>query len=291
MSRYGDAPPPYGFIAYIDEAGDPGINSIQPKNPNGATEWLSVGATLIRANYEPEQVQWVKKVNDAIFSRQGAVLHFRKLSDTRKLTACSHIASMNLRAFAVVSNKINMEGHRNVLAEAYPGPRGWFYNWCIRVLLERITDCVERSAIRNNHEPRHVKLVFSERGGVEYMWLNAYLEVLMQQAQDGKTVLSKRLVKWQVMHPKLIEIVPHRLSAGAQLADCVASAFYSAAHSRGTRWNMRPAESLKQCIATENGVHEDYGVTLQPWMWSDRRKLLRDQRRIFEFYGYRWFYG
>jgi hypothetical protein len=286
MSRFGDAPPPFYYIAYIDEAGDPGIDSVQPNNPRGASEWLSVGATLIRASYEQEQVQWVKDINASIRSRQGAILHFRRLSDCRKETACQNIAGLKLRSFAVVSNKVNMEGHRNVLAEAYPGPRGWFYNWCIRVILERITDCVERSAVRNNHEPRHVKLVFSERGGVKYRWLSAYIETLMQQAQDGTTVLPKRVVKWQVMHPKLIEIVRHDQSAGAQLADCVASAFFSAAHSRGPRWHMSPAELLKPCIATDHGTYCEYGVTLQPWMWSDRKKLLSDQKKIFQFYGY-----
>lgn len=286
MSRFGDTAPPFHYIAYIDEAGDPGIDSIQPKDPRGASEWLSIGATLIRASYEPDQVQWVKDIHAAIRSRQGAVLHFRRLSDRRKEVVCQHIASLKLLSFAVASNKINMEGHRNFLAEAYPGPRGWFYNWCIRVVLERISDCVLRSAVRNNHEPRHVKLVFSERGGVEYPWLNAYIELLMQQAQDGTTVLPKRVVKWEVMHPKLIEVVRHNDSAGAQLADCIASAFFSAAHTRGTRWNMKPAELLKPCIATERGLHWDYGVTLQPWMWSDRKKLLPDQKKIFQFYGY-----
>lgn len=286
MSRFGDVAPPYHYIAYIDEAGDPGIDSVQPKDPSGATEWLSVGATLIRASYEREQVQGVKNIKQAISSNQGAILHFRRLSDHRKEIACRHIAGLALRGFVVASNKINMEGHKNVLAEKYAGPRGWFYNWCIRVILERITDCVERSALRSGHEPQYVKFVFSERGGVKYRWLSAYIELLMQQAQDGTTVLPKRVVKWSVMHPKLIEIIGHEDSAGAQIADCVASAFYSAAHSRGPRWHMKPAQFLKPCMATEGGFHFDYGVTLQPWMWSDRRKLLSDQKKIFEFYQY-----
>jgi Protein of unknown function (DUF3800) len=288
MSRFGETAPPFYYIAYIDEAGDPGIKSVQPNDPNGASEWLSVGATLIRANYERDQVQWVQEVKKATgITNRGAVLHFRNLQDYRRDLACQCVAGLKLRAFAVVSNKINMEGHRNLLAEKYAGPRGWFYNWCLRVIIERITDCVERSEIGNGHEPpRHVKLVFSERGGVKYHWLNAYIELLMQQAQDGTTVLPKRVVKWRVMHPKLIEVVRHNESAGAQLADCIASAFYAAVHSRAHRWNTRPAELLKPCMATKGRVHCDYGVTLQPWMWRDRRKLLVDQKKIFRFYGY-----
>jgi hypothetical protein len=29
MSRFGDTAPPFHYIAYIDEAGDPGIDSVQ----------------------------------------------------------------------------------------------------------------------------------------------------------------------------------------------------------------------------------------------------------------------
>jgi hypothetical protein len=144
---------------------------------------------------------------------------------------------------------------------------------------------VERSSIRTFGEPRHVKLVFSNRGGVKYRWLSAYIEVLMQQSRDGTLVLPKRDIKHRVLHPKLIQIVPHRLSAGAQLADAVASAFFSAAHTLGTRWNLKPAEHLKQCMATETGFHFDYGVALQPTP-AYRAGLTTNQMKIFEFYGY-----
>lgn len=110
MSRFGPTPPPFHYIAYIDEAGDPGIDSVQPNDPNGATEWLSVGATLIRATREAEQVDWIKLIHEEIRSRQGAVFHFRKLSDPRKERACSLVADLPLRCFVVASNKINMEG-------------------------------------------------------------------------------------------------------------------------------------------------------------------------------------
>ena len=41
MSRFGDTALPFHYIAYIDEAGDPGIDSIQPKDPRGpSTEEL-----------------------------------------------------------------------------------------------------------------------------------------------------------------------------------------------------------------------------------------------------------
>jgi hypothetical protein len=66
-----------------------------------------------------------------------------------------------------------MKGHRNRAAERYPSPRGWFYNFCARLLIERVSDYCERMSVRIFGEPRTVKLIFSERGGVKYNWLNA----------------------------------------------------------------------------------------------------------------------
>ena len=180
-----------------------------------------------------------------------------------------------------------MKGWRNPAAEAYPGPRGWFYNWCVRLLSERVTDACERASVRECGEPRHVKLIFSERGGVKYNWFRAYIEVLIIQARERRTYLEKREIKDRVLHPKLIDVVPSRLSAGCQLADVVTSAFHNAADARGPRWNTKPAEKLKPRMATEAGFHMDYGVALQPtpW-WRAGQRLTFDQKKIFEFYGY-----
>lgn len=280
-----DPVPPVHYIAYIDESGDPGLSSVQPADPNGSTEWLVLGATVIRAENEPKLVDWVKDIHKAIKSHQGAELHFRKLSDKRRLTACELISGMNLRSFAVLSHKPNMKGHRNPAAEQSLGPRGWFYNWCIRLILERVTDCVLRDSQRVFGQPKHVKLVFSKRGNVLYDWLSAYIEVLMIQSRDGSLYLQKRDIKHQVLHPKLIDVVPHRTSAGCQLADCIASAFYCAANSRGTRWNLMPAQRLKNCMAMEQGHCASYSVVLQPTRPS-LMTLTWDQKQIFEFYGY-----
>lgn len=39
----------YGYIAYIDEAGDPGLNKVRPIDANGASEWLILSAVVIKA--------------------------------------------------------------------------------------------------------------------------------------------------------------------------------------------------------------------------------------------------
>jgi Protein of unknown function (DUF3800) len=52
MSDKSYAPPPYHYVAFIDEAGDPGISRVRPLDPVGGSEWLVIGATVMEARRE-----------------------------------------------------------------------------------------------------------------------------------------------------------------------------------------------------------------------------------------------
>jgi hypothetical protein len=92
---------------------------------------------------------------------------------------------------------------------------------------------------------------------------------------------------WEVLDWRLAEPVSHKLSAGAQLADVVASAFYQAADTLPpTKWNNEFAKVLMPIMAKENGSCMNYGVALQPTPPS-KANLNDRQREIFEFYGYK----
>ncbi len=272
------------FVAYIDEAGDPGLHRVKPIDADGASEWMTLGAIVILAQHEPRLPQLVRDVRRAISATQSPQLHFRNLSDARKVKACEVIAERNLFGFTVCSHKPNMKGHRNGAAEIV-GPRGWFYNWCIRLLLERVTDFVLAQSMELYGEPQTVRLVFSERGGVKYYWLHDYLDRLMRQSREDKLYLPKRDIKHQVIDLGLLSIEPSAASAGCQLADAFASSFYSAADALGPRWNTEPAKILKPRMAKEGGYQHDYSVTLQPSFFTST-SLTSEQKQIFEFYGY-----
>jgi hypothetical protein len=287
MDNRSVAAPTYEYIAYIDEAGDPGLSKIRPLDPFGASEWLTLGAVVIRSEYETEIVTWVRGLRESIRDTQGAALHFRTLSDARKRIVASCMAARSVGGFAVLSHKPNMKKHRNPNAEASLAPRGYFYNWCVRLLLERVTDAVDRDSRAKFGEPKFVKLIFSQRGGVKYNWLRVYLQVLKKQAETNTTFLTKRLVKPAVIHPTLFEALPSAQSAGCQLADVVTSAFHCAADARGSRWNVVPAQCLKPIMVKEGGRYADYSVALQPYpAWRAGKGLTSEQREIFSFYGY-----
>ncbi len=281
-------PPNRGYILYVDEAGDTGLKKVRPIDPDGASEWLVIGGILIRSSREAETVQWVRDLRANIKGAQRPDLHFRLLSEARKAAICPAMSLMRLRGFALLSNKKNMRGYRNRRVEqARPSSQEWFYNFCIRLLLERVTDYVARRSLRDYKELRHLEIVFSDRGGMRYTQTKEYYDILKNQARSGLTYLTKRQIDWRVLHPHLVSSVSPRDNAGVQLADVIASSFYQAVDALGPGvWSPDHAKQLHQIMATEHGQRADYGVALQPWPpWKAR--LTREQQEIFQFYGYK----
>jgi hypothetical protein len=48
-----DPLPTYDYVAFIDEAGDPGISKVRPLDANGGSEWLMIGGVHADRGDEP----------------------------------------------------------------------------------------------------------------------------------------------------------------------------------------------------------------------------------------------
>ena len=278
-------PPEYAYLAYIDEAGDPGINKVRPIDDDGASEWLILSAVVIQAKREQCVVPWVDAIREGIGVKQRRYLHYRDLSDTRKRVVAKCMTELPIRCFAVCSNKKNMRGYNNPRPERVPSQQ-WFYNFCVRLLLERVTGfCAEHSR-KEYGELRHLKIEFSRRGGHRYSQTKAYYTYLRMQQQVGRVYLKKREPVTDMLHTDLMEDHPHQTRAGLQLADVVASAFYQGIDCLGPgKWLTEPATLLEPVMAKENGRSKDFGVSLfptPPW----KAELTPEQRQVFEHYGY-----
>ncbi|BBB96151.1 MULTISPECIES: DUF3800 domain-containing protein [Bradyrhizobium] len=279
------APTPY-YIAFIDEAGDPGLNTVRPIDAVGGTEWLCLSAVVARAKYDPDVVNWVRSILSKAGVRNRPDLHYRNLADHRKRIVLNELTQLPIRGFVLASNKKNMRRYQNMRAERVRSQQ-WFYNFCLRLLLERVTDFCYRHASSERAKDRFLKIVYSERGGHSYAQTSAYQELLKMQAKGGALVLTKRRIMWEVLDWRLAEPASHKNSAGAQLADIVASAFYQAVDTLPpTKWNNEFAKLLMPIMARENGSCMNCGVALQPTPpW--KAKLNDEQKQIFEFYGYK----
>jgi hypothetical protein len=277
-------PDPY-YMAFIDEAGDPGLKAVRPIDPAGATEWLCLSAVLIKARQNADVASWVRSILTKANVRHPD-LHYRYLSDAQKRIAVNEIAKLPVRAFVLASNKKNMRGYRNARAETVQSKQ-WFYNFCLRLLLERVTHYCYQHAVHEHAKGRFVKLIYSERAVHSFAQTAAYHELMKTQARGGTLFLQKRRIVSEVLDWRLTETVSHKSSAGAQLADVVVSAFYQAADTLpSAKWNNEFAKLLQPVVAKENGSWMDYGVALQPTPpW--KAELNDQQKQIFEYYGYR----
>lgn len=275
----------YGYIAYIDEAGDPGLKRVRPVDPDGASEWLVLSAVVMKAMREPAVIGWVQNIIRDLGIKQRYDLHYRTLSQKRKITAGNMIATLPIRAFVLCSNKNNMRGYNNPRAAQMPSQQ-WFYNWCVRLLLERVTAFCAACTGADYGEQKTIKIEFSERGGHHYSQTAAYHYYLRHQQQGGQVYLTKREPVTSMLDWDLMDTYPHGERAGLQLADFAASSFYQAIDCNGPgKWDIEPAKALSTVIPKEAGLYRDFGVALFPTpAW--KADLTPDQKRIFEFYGY-----
>jgi len=277
--------PPYAYAAFIDEAGDPGLKRVRPLDSDGSSEWLMVAAVVIRAENEPQLRTWVQGLLTSLGSHQMRDLHFAKLSPTRKLAVCAYLAGLPVRCFVICSNKQNMRGHRNLLAEQIPSDN-WFYCWLTRLLLERVTHFVRHKGLADGGGQRLVKLIFSERGGLSYPQMNAYFDWLRSKGENQ--FLRAGTLAFETFDRRLMEIRNHASDDGLKLPDIVASAFFKAADIHNTRQcDPRFALALRERMGRwpfVDGQIAGYGVKLMPG-WKPRN-VQAEQLEVFERYGY-----
>lgn len=288
MSDSSESVPPHGYVAYIDESGDPGIKTVRPLDPEGSSEWLMVSAVVIDARREAEVSTWIGDMTAAVRSHQLRDIHFAKLSPQRKLLVCQHLANLPVRCFVVASNKQNMRGWRNSNAEKIPSDN-WFYCWLTRLLLERVTHWVEQRSMLDHGETKLLKLVFSERGGLSYSQMNAYYQWL--KSKGDNQFLTKGNLAYSTMDMRLMKVLNHAGHDGLKLPDIVASAFFKAADIHHTReCDPQFAFALKDRMARwpdkKSGLVAGYGVKLMPGYGALRNKVQDRQREIFRLYGY-----
>ncbi len=243
---------------------------------------MTLSAVLVRRKNDTKLPDWVANITDQTGSRYKEIIKFTKLSPRRKLLASQLLAECPLRIFVVASNKKNMRRYKNPRAEKMNSPQ-WFYNWLVRILVERITDYCLRYANKHKLTRRHVKFIFSQSGGHSYSQTAAYQELIKNQSRNKSLILTK----WEVMHWSLVEAFPHYRKAGLQLADVAASAMYHAVDNLDTGPCVPDyAMAMEKVIArNKHGFQRDFGVVLQPTPdWSV--DITDDQKTIFKHYGY-----
>jgi hypothetical protein len=278
----------YDYILYVDESGDPGLRTVRPLDVNGASEWMTMGGVLISARREQQIQQEIGVLRASLRGHKAPHIHFADLSPSKKAQVMGALASWPIRGFVVCSNKRNMRGQHDAKPEAnIVEVKSWFYAWLFRVLLERVSKYVRHRSMAELGRPGTLKIELSQRGGVRYVGIRAYLYYLRQTFRSGVGALPQGTIDWDVIDIEQIRDYSHRTRAGLQMADWVAGAFFKAADKHNTGGSDPTFAKLlepRMAMLPPSMLKAGFSVKLLPNF--KRLRVDADQFEIFRAYGY-----
>ncbi len=214
-------------------------------------------------------------------ARQAGSLHYAKIGNERREGVCASLATRPVRAFTVASHKTNMRHYVNDRIGSMI-ESGKFYNWCLRLLLERVTDWAATWQRKELGKIEPIQIVFAHRGGHDYSHLFAYIDLLAMQRRTNKLYLNSRGLDPTLLDRTHWSVIPAEKLAGLQMADTVASAFYQAANTLSPSFDLAPAKALQPIV--EGGA--DRGLTVFPL--PHQAIIAEEAKAIFRWYGYKW---
>jgi hypothetical protein len=215
-------------------------------------------------------------------STQAGALHYHRITAARRAQVCRVLAQKPVQAFVMASHKSNMREYVNERIGAML-ESGKFYNWCLRLLLERVTAWAELWFARERRPLAPIRIVFARRGH-DYDHFFSYVDLLRMQAEAGTLFLRGPGLTPILLDRTHWAVESAESRAGLQLADTVASAFYQAANTASTTWDLEPAKSLREIIHSSQRGAANTGVTL--WPLPHQAAVPQEARTIFREYGY-----
>ncbi len=276
---------PIRFVAYIDEAGDTGIEGVRPVDPEGATEWLILSCMVVKENDDHNCMTWLQEIKAQFTNVNSPFLHYKDLIPRKKQIACSHIVTKPARFFIVASNKKNIDGYRNQACELVSGTSSaWLYWWLSRLLLERVTAFCEERVPASQRGQAKILFVFSRRGRMRYADFRDYLKKLHKQSRLGSLHLARGDIRWSVVDEEELLVLDSSARAGLQLTDLCAGAFFQALEQK-SNFDTQYAKLFHGRMGhNKSGQVMGFGIKTMPDL--HQMGLTIAQRAIFEHFGY-----
>ena len=266
---------------FIDEAGDPGVRD-GLRYRSSRHEWMCVSAVVVRTSRDAELVNWIKLLRAAANSTQAGMLHYARIHRGRRLPVCQAMSTLPCKAFTVASHKSNLREYINPrLQKMIDG--GTFYNWCLRLLLERVTAWAAQWQRDELGKAEPIRAVFGERGH-DWQHFFKYVDTLEMQSRHGTLFLKGPGLESELLDRTEWTVERAETVAGVQLADVVASAFFQAANSASPSHDLEPAKALRAIVPHRHGTARNVGLTVFPL--PSQAPVPTEARPIFEAYGY-----
>ncbi len=253
------------FIAFIDESGDEGFQL-----HSGSSEWFVLSAVVMRTANELEQVKLVDVVRDGINQRRQPShripdkkpLHFRDLKHDQRRFYAEHISRASLRTVSVMINKREISNPEKFT------PDSGLYFYAVRLLVERASWYCRDHKRRDDAGDGCLKLVFSNRAALDYTELANYLRYL----ETNRIALDYRAAPG-VVRPEDLCTYTSGKRMGLQIADAVASSYYSAVEKSSFGFTEESyAKLLLPRAYRHDGQLWGYGIKMVPRETEERRR-------------------
>jgi hypothetical protein len=269
---------------YIDEGGDSGVKD-GLRYHGTRYEWLVLAAYIVRTKNLTNCDVVRNEIINKCKIRQSPDIHYYKMKEDRRQQACEILSKHPAQAIVFLSHKSNMREHQNTILGQTDSQK--FYNWCTKLLLERVLEFCHLDSIEKNYPLEPIDIIFSEIKSHDYDGMFGYFENMNLQKIQGKGKLRPKFWLPEMMKRENWRVAAHETNAGLQLVDIVASSFLQGANSNSQSFNPERAKTLKPIIArNKNNIIRGNGVTLWPLPRTHGANIPTEARPLFEFYGY-----
>jgi hypothetical protein len=269
----------YEFVIYLDEAGDAGFGKLRnAAAPSGQTRWFAVGCCIVSRTNDALLPKWRDTIVGAIPRNQRRDIHFRDLrSHDAKVFVCSELAKLPVGICVALSNKVTLLDLRKPLQDKFKQP-DHLQNYLTRFVLERVSHAIKRRQVRLNAPSAKAKVVFSQRGRMNYDGVKDYLR-LIKEGREKR--YSPGRIDWDVIDPDMIDVQPHAKLAGLQFADVATSAFWRALEpTEFGHCEPRYANELRKRVIAD-GRGDQLGVGIIPIPKQHSEASLTDEQLAF----------
>lgn len=244
------------FVAYIDESGDEGFKFRRSAREQASSDWFVLAALITHKENDLDTVRAVDVVRGELKLRPRDHVHWKKLKHIEKVRYAQIMAPLPTSVTAVCVHKPSLR-EPAAFQEQY---RLYFY--AVRCLLERVSWLA-----RDRHEPARLdgdgttELVFSNRQGMPYERMRAYLRLLQRQQQAGRDIR----IEFERVPVGRFRTQTPGTSMGLQLADAAAGAFFNALE-RDRFGNTEPRylQMLSPLLYRHDESVHGYGIKLVP---------------------------
>lgn len=244
------------FVAYIDESGDEGFKFRRRAEEQASSDWFVLAAAVARTADNRGVARAIDAVRHELKLRQRDHMHWKKLKHTEKIRCTQILVTLKTTLAAVCVHKPSL-AEPEKFSDNY---RLYFY--AVRCLLERVSWLVRDMHDSTQHSgDGATELVFSNRQGMPYEQMRAYLRLLQRQQRAGHDI---RIDFNRVPVAALRTQTPDA-SMGLQLADVAAGAIFNALE-RDRFGNTEPRYlyTLSPLLYRhEQNVH-GYGIKIMP---------------------------